>query len=72
MSKPMSMRLDDIHVVLLERMVEKLTEKGIKTNKTDVIQNAIYYFARDRVLDAEEVSKIIDEHYSGIYKDLDF
>lgn len=67
----MNFRLDNIHVVLLERMVEKLTEKGVKTNKTDVIKNAIYYFARDRVLYAEEVSKIIDEHYSGIYKDLD-
>lgn len=71
MSKPISVRLDDVHLALLERMVEKLTEEGVKTNKTDVIQKAIYSLARNTVLDMEEVSRIIDEHYSGIYKDLD-
>lgn len=71
MSKPMSIRLDEVHLALLEKMVDKLKEEGVKTNKTDVIQKGIYYLARNEILGAEEVGKVIDEHYSGIYKDLD-
>lgn len=71
MSKQINIRLDEVHMALLERMVEKLTEEGVKTNKTDVIQKALYVFARESVLGAEETGRIIDKHYSGIYKDLD-
>ncbi len=67
----MNIRLDFVHVSLLEKTVERLKEDGVKTNKTDVIQKALYSFSRD-ILGMEEVGKIIDEHYSGIYKDLDF
>lgn len=66
MANPISVRLDDVHAVLLDKMVEKLG-----TNKSDVIQKALYSFAREVVLDPETVMKVIDEHYSGIYKDLD-
>jgi hypothetical protein len=65
MSKVMSFRLDDVHVELLEKMVEKLLINGIKTNKTDVLQKAIYFYARESVLDVPEIDKIIDEHYKG-------
>jgi hypothetical protein len=67
MSKQINIRLDEVHLVLLERMVEKLKEDGVKnTNKTDVIQKALYSFARESVLGAEEVGTIIDKHYRGI------
>lgn len=69
-TKLISIRLDDVHFALLERMIEKLDKKGVETNKTDVIEKAIYYFAREIVLGTEEVSEIIDQFYSGIYKDL--
>jgi hypothetical protein len=71
MSKQINIRLDEVHLMLLERMAEKLADEGVKTNKTDVIQKALYSFARSTVLGAEETGKIIDNHYSGIYKGLD-
>jgi hypothetical protein len=63
MSKPMNIRISDVHLALLEKTVEKLTQDGIKTNKTDVIQKAIYSFARDYALDEKTINKIIDQHY---------
>ncbi|MEQ6378623.1 hypothetical protein RZN25_17595 [Bacillaceae bacterium S4-13-56] len=67
MSKPINLRMDEVHLALLEAMVEKLTEEGVKTNKTDVIQKAIYSFARESVLDPDTITKIIDQHYKGFY-----
>lgn len=63
MSKQINIRLDAVHQELLEKMVEKLEQQGIKTNKTDVIQKALYKFARESVLDPAEVTEIIDRHY---------
>lgn len=65
MSQQVSVRLDEVHMTFLERMVEKLAEEGVKTNKTDVIQKALYSFACESVLGAEEVGEIIDKHYKG-------
>ena len=65
MSKQMNIRIDDIHNELLEKMLSKLTEDGVKTNKTDVIQKALFNFARETVLDPEEVTEVIDRHYKG-------
>lgn len=70
MSKPISVRLDKVHLELLNKTIEKLKDQGINKNRTDVIQMAIYLLSRE-FLGMEEVSKIIDEHYSGIYKNLD-
>lgn len=70
MSKQMNIRLDNVHLELLEKTVEKLKNEGVNTNKTDVIEKAIYLFSKE-FLGMEEVSKIIDEHYSGLYKGLD-
>lgn len=39
--------------------------EGIKTSKTDVIEKALYMFARESVLGAEPVTEIIDKHYRG-------
>ncbi|MRN07814.1 hypothetical protein EAI26_10730 [Lactobacillus sp. 0.1XD8-4] len=63
MSKQMNIRLDAIHQEFLEKMVEKLKSEGVNTNKTDVIQKALYSFARDTVLDSKQVTEIIDRHY---------
>lgn len=63
MSKQMNIRISDVHLDLLEKTVETLIENGIKTNKTDVIQKAIYGFAVDYVLDDEVVSDIMDRHF---------
>lgn len=65
MSKQMSIRIDDVHNSLLEAMVEKLKEEGVKTNKTDVIQKALFFFARESVLDDKDITEIIDRHYKG-------
>ncbi|MDQ0257960.1 hypothetical protein J2S74_005423 [Evansella vedderi] len=65
MSKQMNIRLDEVHMSLLEKMVEKMKEEGINTNKTDTIQKAIYSFARNNVLGQEVVSEIIDKYYRG-------
>jgi hypothetical protein len=62
-NKSISVRLDEIHLEFLEKMVEKLTAEEVKTNRTDVIQKALYSFARDSVLGAEVVSEIIDRLY---------
>lgn len=59
----MNIRIDDIHSELLENMVEKLEKNGVKTNKTDIIQKAIYAFAYETVLGKEVVSEIVDKHY---------
>lgn len=64
MSKPINVRLDEIHISVLEETVKKLQEKGVKTNKTDTIQKAIYNFGNE-VLSNEEMKKIIDKHYRG-------
>jgi hypothetical protein len=67
MSKSVNFRLDDVHVALLEKMVEKLLLEGINTNKTDVVQKALYFFARESVLDRDEIDEIIDRHYKSFY-----
>lgn len=69
MSKTMSFRLDDVHVALLEEMVKKLESEGVKTNKTDVVQKALYSFARESVLDPEVITGIIDKYYQGFLKE---
>lgn len=69
MANPISVRLDEVHLALLEKMIEKLGEEGVKTNRTDVIQKALYSFARDVVLGSEEVTGIIDKHYSGPFRE---
>lgn len=68
MAKVVNFRLDDVHVALIEEMVEKLQSEGVKTNKTDVVQKAIYHFARESVLDQEVITEIIDKHYKGFLK----
>lgn len=65
MAKQMNIRLDEVHAALLEKMVEKLKSNGVETNKTDVIEKALYTFARETVLDSETVTEIIDKHYKG-------
>jgi uncharacterized membrane protein len=67
MSKQINIRLDEVHHALLEKMVEKLETEGVKTNKTDVIQKALYSFARESVLDSKTVTEIIDKHYKGFF-----
>lgn len=62
MSKPINVRLTEVHQALLEKSVERLTEKGVGTNKTDVIQKAIYSFARS-LLNEKEITQIIDKYY---------
>lgn len=64
MSKPINIRLDEIHLELLEMTIKKLEEREIKTNRTDLIQKAIYAFSRE-YLDEEEITKVIDKHYKG-------
>lgn len=64
----MNLRLDEVHEALLEKMVEKLNEQKAKTNqkktnKTDVIQKAIYSFAKNHVLEQKIINEIIDKHY---------
>jgi hypothetical protein len=71
MSKPISVRLDEVHLELLNKTIEKLKDQGINKNRTDVIQMAIYLLSKE-FLGKQEVGKIIDEHYSGIYKDIEF
>ncbi|WP_198530927.1 hypothetical protein [Bacillus spizizenii] len=51
------MRLDDIHVAVMDVAVEKLKENGAKTNKTDVIQKALHNFG-DEVLSNDEMKAI--------------
>ncbi|HAJ4038262.1 hypothetical protein DTX80_18020 [Bacilli bacterium] len=68
MSKQINIRLDEIHYKLLEQMVETLEKQGVKTNKTDVIQKALYIFAKESVLDSEIVTKIIDRNYTEFFK----
>jgi len=65
MAKQMNIRLDEVHAALLDKMVEKLKSNGVETNKTDVIEKALYTFARETVLDPETVTEIIDKHYKG-------
>jgi len=60
----MSIRLDEVSISLMDAMVEKLRADGVSTNRTDVIQKALYVFARETVLGAGEVSSIIDDHYN--------
>lgn len=65
MSNPISIRLDDVHLTLINKMIEKLKDEGIDKNRTDVIQMAIYLLSKE-ILGMEEVSDIIDKHYIGI------
>ncbi|MEB6551468.1 hypothetical protein MXL46_20905 [Heyndrickxia sporothermodurans] len=69
MSKQINIRLDAVHQELLEKMVKKLEQEGVNTNKTDVIQKALYRFARESVLDPTEVTEIIDRHYKGFWEE---
>lgn len=71
MTKQINIRLDEIHLALLEKIVEELEGKGVNTNKTDVIQKALYTFARETVLDPQTVTEIIDKHYKGNWKKFD-
>ncbi|MFC7296789.1 hypothetical protein, partial [Marinobacter aromaticivorans] len=58
-------RIDEIHLALLEAIVEKFKEQGIKANKTNVIEKAIYSFASDYALEDQTIKEIIDKHYKG-------
>lgn len=60
MSNPISIRLDDVHLTLINKMIEKLKDEGIDKNRTDVIQMAIYLLSKE-ILGMEEVSDIIDK-----------
>lgn len=64
----MNIRIDEIHFELLEKMVQKLEEEGVKTNKTDVIQKALFRMARE-VLDNASIDETIDKYYTGLYKE---
>lgn len=71
MTKQINVRLDEIHLALLEKMVEELESKGVNTNKTDVIQKALYTLARETILDPQTVTEIIDKHYKGNWEKFD-
>jgi len=66
--KVTSIRLDAIHKELLLEIMVYLEEKGVKVNQTEVIQKAIYSFAKDRVPE-EKINSIIDKHYTGFFQD---
>ncbi|TGA96326.1 hypothetical protein E4665_15795 [Sporolactobacillus shoreae] len=66
MKQQMNIRLDEVHQILLDESVKKLTVDGVKTNKTDVIEKALFMYARD-ILGRDRVTKIIDNHYVGMY-----
>jgi len=68
MSTQINIRLDDVHLAILEAMIEKMQKDGIKSNRTDCIQKALYSFARDYVLDGVTVGTIIDKHYKGAWE----
>lgn len=61
----MTFRIDNVHAEFLEKVVEKLLLNGVETNKTDVVQRALYFYARESVLDAPEIDRIIDRNYKG-------
>lgn len=64
MSKPINVLLDEVHTQVLEEIVKKLKEQGVKTNKTDTIQKAIYNFGNE-ILSNEEMKEIIEKYYKG-------
>lgn len=59
-----NIRLDDLHLALLDTAVKVLKEKGTKTNRTDLIEKAIYSFTRE-ILSDSQVSEIVDRYYRG-------
>lgn len=65
-SQQVNIRLDAVHLALLDEMVKEMKSKNIQTSRTDVIQKAIYTFAQDVTLDPKRVSKIIDDNYRGL------
>lgn len=61
-----NIRLDAIHMEFLEKGVEALLKLNPNTNKTDLIQRALYEFVRDEsILGSKVVSEIIDKHYKS-------
>lgn len=63
MSKMVSFRLDDVTMALLDRMMEQLESEGKKANRTDLVQKAVWLYAREVLLTPEVVMEIIDKHY---------
>lgn len=59
-------RLSPIYLELLDTMLEALKEEEIKTNKTIILEKAIYHFAREVVLGREAVSDIVDKHLNAM------
>lgn len=60
---PVNFRLEEVYIELLEEMVKKFETEGDIRNKTDLVQRAIYSYAREYVLDREKIDQIIDRHY---------
>lgn len=63
-----SFRLEDTHIELLDALVEEINKEleHRKTNKTEIVEKAIYSFACDH-LEKETVDKIINKHYKGFF-----
>lgn len=64
MNKQINIRIDEIHLELLEKLIESFKKGDVKTNRTDMIQRSIYTFA-NQILGEAEVKKIVDKHLSG-------
>jgi hypothetical protein len=59
--KPINIRIEEMHLELLDKLVEASNQSGIESNRTHMIQKAIYNFAVE-VMGQYNVNDIVDKH----------
>lgn len=64
MTKQINVRLDYVHLSLLDEMASELSNVyKKKITRTEVIEKALFNFASDYVLEKEKVDSILKEQY---------
>ena len=59
MTRQVNVRLDDIHLTLLDEMVKQTESLGFESSRTDTIQRAIYSLANNVALGESKTAEII-------------
>jgi hypothetical protein len=59
--RQINIRIEDMHLELLDKLVEASNQSGIESNRTNMIQRAIFNFAVE-VIGQYNVNDIVNKH----------
>lgn len=69
MSKQINIRMDEMHIELIEKLIAAFEASEVKTNRTDIIQRSIVAFTK-QILGDHIVNQAFEKYYgAGIKKE---